>query len=425
MPFGSPVRLGQAASQASQPTGPSGLQRFAQNLGKAGISLASGIPAIQLDRMAAENAAIEANTAAQQQQASGDRAAAERLAETERLTGVALGEGPEADAAMNQLFALDPGRAEGLRTELGIRDQAGFEEAARDAAAIQALPFEQRRPAILERAARIEAAGDDRRANDTLSLLGDDEQTQNIKLRTVQAAALSAKDRLAGQGGTRADFTLSPGQTRFDPTGQPIASVEPDREAASLKAEERINKEVQQNLKTEEGLRKEFNTLLKDFNLVADANARVNVAGTNPTAAGDLALIFNFMKMLDPGSTVREGEFANAENSAGIPQRVRGQYNSIVNGQRLSETQRDDFLSRSGDLFTAAQEEAVKTADAYEGIARRAGVNPQNVVAAFEARREDAPNEDATNESAPQTAVNPQTGQRLILVNGQWVPADG
>jgi len=33
------------------------------------------------------------------------------------------------------------------------------------------------------------------------------------------------------------------------------------------------------------------------------------------------------MKILDPGSVVREGEFATAQNSAGIPERIRAKYN--------------------------------------------------------------------------------------------------
>lgn len=137
------------------------------------------------------------------------------------------------------------------------------------------------------------------------------------------------------------------------------------------------------NLQTEEGLRKEFNTLLKDFYKVSDSYARIQASGESPSAAGDLALIFNYMKMLDPGSTVREGEFANAENSAGLDARIRAQYNKVISGQRLADEQRADFLSRSEGLYQAAKDRAKTTADAYSGIADRYGVNTQNVIAAF------------------------------------------
>ena len=149
----------------------------------------------------------------------------------------------------------------------------------------------------------------------------------------------------------------------------------------------RIDKETEIRLKKEEGLRKEFNTLLRDFNLVADSFARVKAAAVDPSAAGDLAMIFNYMKMLDPGSTVREGEFATAQQSTGLPGRVVTLYNKITEGQRLNADQRNDFLDRANKLFEAARSSAGDTATAYEQIAVDAGVNPANIIAVFEQRK--------------------------------------
>lgn len=58
------------------------------------------------------------------------------------------------------------------------------------------------------------------------------------------------------------------------------------------------------------------------------------------TAADDTALIFAFMKSIDPRSTVREGEQASVQNSAGIPDRMRNIYNNALKGNRLTPTQR-------------------------------------------------------------------------------------
>lgn len=90
---------------------------------------------------------------------------------------------------------------------------------------------------------------------------------------------------------------------------------------------------------------------VKNFVEVRQAYNRVLSATKEPSAAGDLALIFNYMKMLDPGSTVREGEFANAQNSAGVPERLRANYNQIVNGERLSVNQRNDFVNQAKGLY--------------------------------------------------------------------------
>lgn len=130
----------------------------------------------------------------------------------------------------------------------------------------------------------------------------------------------------------------------------------------------------------EGNLRGDYETRSKGFFTVNDAYQRITAAASEPSAAGDLALIFSFMKMLDPGSTVREGEFANAQNAGGVDQQVRGLYNQIVNGQRLSEDQRTDFIGRAEALYSSAADQQRILNETYTGIAERSGANPQNVI---------------------------------------------
>lgn len=130
----------------------------------------------------------------------------------------------------------------------------------------------------------------------------------------------------------------------------------------------------------EDKLRKDFNSVTKDFRGVRDAASRVRVSGKDPSAAGDLALIFNYMKILDPGSTVREGEFATAQNSAGVPDILRAQYNKVIEGKRLAPAQRNDFLDRAEKLFKTRQSQYNKTSDQYKKLSKRYGLSPENVV---------------------------------------------
>lgn len=372
------------ASPAAEAQGPSGLERFAGRLGRASVSFLTQTPQIELDRQAAEIALIETQAEGQRQEVENARVAAEEQLVVQNLSRIAFDPagGPEADAALAEIFARDPVQADRLLEGLGATSQAKREEAGRDAAAIRALPPEQRRPAILERAARIEAQGRD--ASQTLSLLEMDPETQNNQLRIVEAAALSSAERGTAE---RAAGTAARAERTTRVAERGLELREDELTAARGLAEgTRVTKQTEADLKTEQGLRKEVNTLLKDFFLVADANSRIKAAGTNPSAAGDLALIFNYMKLLDPGSTVREGEFANAQNSASVPQRIRGLYNSITEGQRLSEGQRGDFLARAESLFGAAVDEATKTANSFERIATSAGVDVNNVLATFQER---------------------------------------
>lgn len=121
-------------------------------------------------------------------------------------------------------------------------------------------------------------------------------------------------------------------------------------------------------------LRDKYNSESKEFVTVRDAYNRIIASSSEPSAAGDLALIFNYMKILDPGSTVREGEFANAEKAAGVPEMIRAQYNKVRNGERLSENQRNDFVERSTKLFTAQQTQQQKINDNYNMLSTSAGI---------------------------------------------------
>jgi hypothetical protein len=126
-------------------------------------------------------------------------------------------------------------------------------------------------------------------------------------------------------------------------------------------------------------VRGEYTGQLKDFVSVRDAFGRVAAAAEDPSAAGDLALIFNYMKMLDPGSVVREQEFANAQNAAGVPERVRAAYNNALRGERLTDNTRGDFLDRAGRLFSTQLDTANKTREVYGSLADQYGFSRDRV----------------------------------------------
>ena len=132
-------------------------------------------------------------------------------------------------------------------------------------------------------------------------------------------------------------------------------------------------------------VRGEFQAIpaVKAFSEQSQAFGRIVASAENPSPAGDLALIFNFMKVLDPGSTVREGEFANAQNAGSIDDRVRSLYNQIIAGTRLSEDQRGDFVNRAGRLYGNAEQGYLKTENFYRGVAERAGLNPDEVMPSY------------------------------------------
>jgi len=124
-------------------------------------------------------------------------------------------------------------------------------------------------------------------------------------------------------------------------------------------------------------LRKEYLSQSKAFIVARDAFSRVlgSVEDIDETGgAGDLALIFNFMKIQDPGSVVRESEFAVAEATAALWQRAIARLKGMATGQRLTAAQRANFVTRAHILFRkriGAQERVITE---YERLAVQGGM---------------------------------------------------
>jgi len=134
--------------------------------------------------------------------------------------------------------------------------------------------------------------------------------------------------------------------------------------------------------KEEDALRKEY---LKPSQTTFEALTglkKVESAATNPnpTGATDVSLIFGFMKTIDPGSTVREGEFATAENTRGIPEEIRSRYNKIVSGERLSTQQRANFLVEARRQALGRLELQKIIDDRYTNLSERRGLDVIDVV---------------------------------------------
>jgi hypothetical protein len=129
-------------------------------------------------------------------------------------------------------------------------------------------------------------------------------------------------------------------------------------------------------------LRKEYiNTPeTKEFAKQSAAFARIIASAEDSTGAGDMALIFNFMKLLDPGSTVREGEYATARDTGNVPQRFRAIYNKMVMGTTLTEEQRADFVDRSVRLYRQAETQFGKVTEQYTKLANEQGLPIDQII---------------------------------------------
>lgn len=127
-------------------------------------------------------------------------------------------------------------------------------------------------------------------------------------------------------------------------------------------------------------LRDDFGKESKNFLAIRDAYGKVKQAASTDSAAADVALIYGFMRILDPTSTVREGEFATAQNAGSIPDRVLAAYNRAISGGRLSPNIRQDFVAQTEKIYKQADQDHAKTERFYGDVAKRYGMDPSQVL---------------------------------------------
>jgi hypothetical protein len=140
------------------------------------------------------------------------------------------------------------------------------------------------------------------------------------------------------------------------------------------------NSQKQQGFTQANQLRDQFNTLTKD---VRDAPTNFNKIKSGfdmATGAGDIAGLTAYMKMLDPTSVVREGEFATAANAGGVSEWIRNLYNKAKSGQILAPEVRQQLLGAAAGQVKAYKGKYDGLTKNYTEFATRAGLDPKDVI---------------------------------------------
>ena len=106
--------------------------------------------------------------------------------------------------------------------------------------------------------------------------------------------------------------------------------------------------------------------IYKDFNDMKSAFGQVVSSLSAGTPIGDVAGATKIMKLLDPGSVVRESELAIAMQASGRMDRLQNYFNNFMTGQKLTPTQRDDFQALANELYAAAGQAYNQKRDEYQ-----------------------------------------------------------
>lgn len=138
----------------------------------------------------------------------------------------------------------------------------------------------------------------------------------------------------------------------------------------------------QKGFENEKALRQEFQGLpeYKAFQEMRSAYSAIADSLKQGTAIGDVAAATKLMKLLDPGSVVRESELGIAMAATGLADRVRNYANRIITGEKLTPAQKREFEKLASDLFGTAVNAFNEKRGYYEGLANTYGFSPVNII---------------------------------------------
>ena len=151
-----------------------------------------------------------------------------------------------------------------------------------------------------------------------------------------------------------------------------------------------INAESNAKYNTPEGQWSRITTLNNKYEQALKANQfdemekafqQVQLASRAGTPIGDVASAIKIMKLLDPGSVVRESELGIALNqTSGLVDRWTTFVNRKYTGEQLTATQREEFRQIASDFYNIAQQSKNKLDQRFINYAKGANVDPSLVV---------------------------------------------
>lgn len=155
---------------------------------------------------------------------------------------------------------------------------------------------------------------------------------------------------------------------------EPLARLEESFVGRQPKPREAMGDE----LKLRESFRNE--PVYKAYQETQTAFSQITEGIKKQSPAGDLAAATKFMKLLDPGSVVRESELFLAMKASGLLDRAVNYANMTISGQKLTPTQRADFQQLANNLYKASVDAYNVKHSEYANIAKQYGLNPNMAV---------------------------------------------
>jgi hypothetical protein len=196
---------------------------------------------------------------------------------------------------------------------------------------------------------------------------GDNETATAIREQAKQAGTLSANEASSlYKGVSNLDYrdVLQNKRAEAAATAQFNRQVklDADRQTAAEK------KDAKAKYDRAGAIRKELNNnpQYKNAQEVEARLSQVDELVKDPNGTTDEALIVIYNKALDPGSVVREGEFARSAENAGALTKIDNYMSKIKNGERISPDQRKDLVNTMKALRDGSRSYMKRMTQPYE-----------------------------------------------------------
>lgn len=216
-----------------------------------------------------------------------------------------------------------------------------------------------------------------------------------VKTRNFGDLQPLRKMELAPNGQVWNPYQAQPGQTMTDPNkpfsigpdGRPVAnqgyqSYEISKAKAGAASNNVSVNTGQKGLDNEFKLRDGFKAepVYKAHQEMQSAYGQIQQSLKQASPAGDLAGATKLMKLLDPGSVVRESELGMAMQASGLMDRLTNYGQMVVSGQKLTPTQRKDFQTLADALYGESINAYNSKRSEYEKLGGEYGLNAPRAI---------------------------------------------
>jgi hypothetical protein len=151
----------------------------------------------------------------------------------------------------------------------------------------------------------------------------------------------------------------------------------------------------------------------------------IETAKKNPSPANDLAMATKYMKILDPGSVVRESELALAMGAGGMMDKVQNYANMVMTGKKLTPSQREDFYASAKQINDSFLKERDGVAARFTDNAKQYNLTPDNVVGAPRKAAAVMDKRPPASQHKGRTLIEEGTGKRFKSDGMSWRLIDG